>query len=697
MPSLQTIARQIENFSHFAPCAIDERILLSRTSAQPKTDSQGSLAYSINTPYTWKNMATLDWTYPLACVWGLVAVIALAGWGKLFGYVLRVPGESKTFPLGMASACGMAIFIFLSGALLLCDCFSKIFVVLFLVLGLCFMGGGMFGKRAGFNFTWPKRWFLWVLCGLATLMIGISYAYGVARHDYNDCDDFPAYFTYPKMMLDTGTFLDPFSFRRMSALGGQSALQTLTLAFLPWKYGNLLDRGIALLILLALVHELIAGNSTRAYLTRLCLVVLALTFPVPRLNTTSELTGVVLLLALLRAFDLVTEKALSGWNGPLLIGALAGATATLRAQNLYAVGILLLGYFSWRLWDGRRQPVPVRNQALMTFAAIGLFLLPWLIVSQLSSGTFLYPLIRGNQQAGFAPFSANFSAFAFLSFVGGFFFLTNYLLFFYPVCLIAPGRIRQVVLVIALCLLALSIAMVAKFTSSDYPDLYRYLMPLGFGFFLYMCGIVGRQVVAAESGTGWSVWPPRVIIACLSAALLVGYQGLIFKRAIPQLIGMIQTSFTTNYPFTVWPDIVVRSIDNVSKDYAQGMSRIPPGSKVLIAVDYPFLLNYRTQHLYNIDEAGAASPKPGLPYFQGSAAVKSYLQGLGITYIAYVPFDHSIYLHGLKKELGFLNGPVPLYHYTATFELDFMKNVNDLALSNQLIYQSDTIRVMSLQ
>jgi hypothetical protein len=635
----------------------------------------------------------IDWSYPGACLWGIGLVVALAGWGFLGQYALALPAFIKPLGLGMASALGTALFIFFSGCLLLMGWFSKTFVAVFLVMGLAMMAVQIVRRQVLVMPAWTKYRSVQIVGVLVAGWLIFLYCAAAANRGYNESDDFPAYFPFVRMMLDTGTFLDPFSVRRLSAFGGHSAMETLTLSFLPWKYGHLLDCGVALLIMVALVYEQVKGNSLWSCLGRFGLVAVAMTCPVPRVNTTSELTTALLMLAFLRSLDLLIHPDTARWKGPLLVAVFAAALATLRAQNFYCVGLLELGYFAFRFWHDKDERNFLFAQAVKTGGATCVFLLPWFALSQLSSDTFLYPLIRGNHQPGINYYGGNFSYFDLLKYVAAFFFLTPFLLYFIPALAIAPRSGRGTAFVLGGGILVTSLVMVIKFTSVDADNLYRYLMPLAFGFFLYAAGAVMRQMTSAAERQGRWVWSP-VAAACLLPGILFAFH----HPPVRSWLTAIKSAIAPKVELTIFSPVALPPLSEIRGDYENGMSGVPAGTSVLTALDYPFLLNYKTHHLFGIDQPGIASPRPGFPYFQGPVAVKNYLLGHGITYIAQVPFDQSSLCYSARaQEDNLTNDAPPLMREWAFYDLDFMKNVDTLAASNHVIYSSGNIRIIALQ
>jgi hypothetical protein len=68
-------------------------------------------------------------------------------------------------------------------------------------------------------------------------------------------------------------------------------------------------------------------------------------------------------------------------------------------------------------------------------------------------------------------------------------------------------------------------------------------------------------------------------------------------------------------------------------DYEQAAALVPPGSKVLAAVDVPSLLLSDRSDVGTLDLAGSTSPPPHLPYFQGTGAKLAWLRAHGYRYV----------------------------------------------------------------
>jgi hypothetical protein len=69
------------------------------------------------------------------------------------------------------------------------------------------------------------------------------------------------------------------------------------------------------------------------------------------------------------------------------------------------------------------------------------------------------------------------------------------------------------------------------------------------------------------------------------------------------------------------------------REYTLLNGMIPQGAKVLAAVDDPVLLQPSRYWFATLDDPGAVSPPPHMPFFAGAAAKVRYLRHLGIHYI----------------------------------------------------------------
>jgi hypothetical protein len=140
-------------------------------------------------------------------------------------------------------------------------------------------------------------------------------------------------------------------------------------------------------------------------------------------------------------------------------------------------------------------------------------------------------------------------------------------------------------------------------------------------------------------------------------------------------------------------DVRVRTITqtpdryaNIRTEYAEAAGLIPPGSKVLTAVDVPSLLVSRAYELHTLDIAGSTSPAPHLPYFRGTEAKLTWLRSHGYDYIIAVDPSASACLYNSRlaaEDIAGEHGPV--YRVWAPYFVDWFEFLADLSGSTKRV------------
>jgi hypothetical protein len=130
---------------------------------------------------------------------------------------------------------------------------------------------------------------------------------------------------------------------------------------------------------------------------------------------------------------------------------------------------------------------------------------------------------------------------------------------------------------------------------------------------------------------------------------------------------------------------------------AKMQSAIPPGQPLLAVVDFSWMLDFRRNPIFNVDTVGAVSPDPGIPFFRGPEALKAYLKHQGIDYIAAVKFDVSVDFYNRDAWIKRESSSQGLERYQAAYFLDFMKNIDQLAGTNDVLFSARPLRVIKLQ
>ena len=347
-----------------------------------------------------------------AALWGLVLLVSFAGWGDLIG---RLALPEQRADLGVRLAWGMAAVIALGGVACVASLATRPVLLGVIVAGIALQYRAL-RRGVGRDALAPRRPAVTtLLLALVALLAGVQYYGGATGPALTPNDDWAVYLVYPEKILATGTLLEPFSVRRLAAYGGQSLLHALTLIGtadvlqVPLPNGGsylatvpnvlqvpLLDMGICLVVVLALV----IGERGRARPGLWLLpVLLVLTMPNIRTNSTSLMSGVVFFLALFRPAS-APACAARPRRGAAVLGLLAAAGATLRQSYIIPAAAFLAILYAPAVVGALRVRGAARWTRLAELAiapaAMLLVLLPWMLLSYRSSGTALFPLFDGN-------------------------------------------------------------------------------------------------------------------------------------------------------------------------------------------------------------------------------------------------------------------------------------------------------------
>lgn len=516
---------------------------------------------------------------------------------------------------------------------------------------------------------------LWVI-------MGITFASSVAwpaQIDPND--DWIAYLMYPEKILQTGTFLDPFSLRRVTALGGQSFLQALVMVVGAPENGHILDRGIGCLLLFGCMLGMLKPLKGASWWMGFAVIAIAISSAVPRIHTGSHMLGLALLFALVCQIARYGSGPLP-WRVLLPSALLLAAVASLRPMFAMVGATTLIVY---HLSLAVRENGAARLTPVFALIKTGLLtvalLLPYMVLSFLSSGTPMFPLANGyaNPAMIFGGTKEGGMADVF----GALRFLTMPEIGLMLAALLAALWLssKDFWLGIASALAGAGILILSclKMGAASPYDVYRYVYPLA-GFALLWC-----LLAACRS--------PREIFG-IPALAAVGVGLLAFT--VPQWKHMI-----TEFParITTLP-LQLRGfqfpVARFAPDYQQLQTKVPPGEKVFTVVDAPYLLDFARNTVDNVDSIGGASPPPGMPFGKGPEALKSYLADLGYTYAIVVDFDSAVLLYTRKL---WENHPRPEWYFKEVwgkYALDFMANMDSISDWNT-VARSGNCRLIKLR
>ena len=190
------------------------------------------------------NFFPFDWSYPIAFIWGLLAIFSLAGWGQALGQLLLVDRNQKRW-VGDWQGHGNGSLFGAWGRCSCCHFFPRRLLHSFYRSDWPCLRD-MFipcerEKRLGWDLP-PSG--LKVSFGVLCLLILLNYAGAVAEHGYNYGDDFAAYLGLRKWRLMKEHFPTHSTSGSWAQLKDSQCFPRW-FSFLPWKYANILELGIA--------------------------------------------------------------------------------------------------------------------------------------------------------------------------------------------------------------------------------------------------------------------------------------------------------------------------------------------------------------------------------------------------------------------------------------------------------------------
>ena len=609
-----------------------------------------------------------DWSthaYWPSFLWGLAVLAAFVGWGSVV---------SRSGDLALRAAWGMAVVVGTGGVAAALSIAKPAVMLAVVVAG--FLVGAVRYR--------PGR-LEWAACLLLAAVLACWYAPAVAWIEFEPYDDYLAYFPFVRRLFETGTLIEPFSLRRLAAYGGQSWLHALTTLFGSEKNMNLLDRGIAPVVLAGLVYGMSrerwgAWASAAAGLG-------AVLIPIARQNTMSQATGVVLWVALFRSMG----------RSPVAAGLVAGALCALRTSYIPAVGLALL-----LCWVFNRKDWRIGIVAACAVA-------PWAVLLWRSSGTFVYPLVRGNQRADFA-YGAGVG---FIEHVQG---LVRFLAEPAMIVLLLPIVVAVVfrgahrpfmaAAVVSLMLIVWSLPV------SDAASVFRYVQPIALGsVFIALWGKLqlARSFSSASSvsdsprsgaeapselkltlhgGEGWRRFGSERLFVLAAAPMLLVNVPLGIQQRVAALAGLPGEIADNRSLFD----------DSAEERYRHICADIPAGATVYAAVPLPSLLDYGRHRVFNADLISAASSPPGLPFFRGAEAFRQYLAAEGVTHILVNDFDHPSLDTGYSR--SWWRDEAPKLHRIlaplSPYVLDAMNNMDAIGMQQRVVSRSGDLRLIRL-
>jgi len=627
--------------------------------------------------------------------WGIAVLGAFAGWGVV---VARVCWPNRDVGLALRTVWGGSVLAFFGGTLAMASLLGRIWLMAFVVVGILIQITTWLRQRDQIEGRWRRdrramRINVAMTCvGLFVLSgVLVHYIGGAADFTSNPYDDDVAYHLFTKQLVERGSLIDPFSFRRMSTLGGQSFFHALLYVRVPILHMNLFDRGMCVLLSAALVVEARVRGKRPPLIAQIVAVVFLIALPFTGINTASYYSGVAWFLALHLTLELMEDLPSGSFAeaarrvAPL---ALVGAAAcTLRQNYQSQVALFILISYGLAIVRARLKRDWWRELAV-SVTLVTAFTLPWLVLSFRSNNTFLFPLMKGTLRAGVQVQSTLMTSSKLIRFFVDVW-LTPEPIHALPFFALAGLALRDSSLRRALASQwlagAVSIAFLSiGFSMADAGNLARY----DYGF-LTAAVLVTWLAVATRAAQRD---PARdVIPAALAAVALVYTVEANSGRSKAMLDGHIRDIAELLRRSVPPPDVQPTAVA-----YHALQAAVPAGQPIVVMLDEPIYLDYGRNPLVNLDMPGMASPAPGIPCFQGPEPVASYFASLGLRYVAFVQQEHSTFLYRRDTWFENLYHPDQFWRVLAPYLLDVMDNLAALAETRVHLHDEAGMIVLDL-
>jgi hypothetical protein len=628
--------------------------------------------------------------------WGILVLLAFAGWGGALDVLLF---RDRRADFGLRSVWGASMMLFVGGILAASSAYSRFASLALVDVGLVAFCIQHYRERRAHRdrvvFAWRvlrRNGLLSTFVGIVLVAAVVHYLGGVADLSSNPNDDDTAYFPMVRRLIETGTLIEPFSFRRLSALGGQTFFQALIIPHASYHQLNTFDRGICVLMIVALIVGHRSGRRRMPLAVTALVLGFFLSLPNISINSAPHFAGFAFFLGMfrtmvfLRESDRVSAKA-------IVVAVVAIATCTLR-QNYLSVPITTLAIsYGYRLLGKRGGTSTLRErlrEPLLVASLSALALLPWLVLAYRSNATILFPLQNGTFRKALELQSSTVTWLRELRL------LLSVALENEPIKVLGllalagalvrddhpykPLRSFWISCAIGLVFLTHS------FSMADAGNLARYL----FGFFAALAAAV-LLTVGTQPLFGRDALRNRATLALAMIAVLLQFPSAREKasKSYQTFVRNIDTQRRSP----------PQSIDTLPHEvfmYGHIQSFVPAGQRMAVMVDAPYRLNFVRNTIFNIDMPGFSSLKPDMPYFEGPEKVAEYFLAHDIRYLVYVrpEFSHSLY----QREFWLVRmfNEEEVWRLSAPYFVDLIDSLTQLRDSRNNVYEEAGIVVLDL-
>jgi len=618
-------------------------------------------------------------------LWALALLGASAGWGT---EIARLCWPGERVGLSLRVAWGASAFIFVGGVCAMASALSRALILIWMVVGAALAVRSWFVNRErmahelrvrlrGTRLNLP----LAAVVAFLVLVVVFHFLGAASDTSSNPYDDDVSYYPLAKQLLQRGTLIDPFSFRRMSTLGGQALFHAALLVRVQPLHLNVFDRGMCFILAVGLLASHRPFGRTATLFARLISVAFLVVLPNTGINSASYYSGLAFFIAFFQTLErLPSDEFLRPRAAVrhLLPLALTGAALCTLRQNYQAVvGLVLVasyGLATVRVRKGARWGVLLEGAVCL--ALVGALVVPWLVLLYRSNDTFLFPLMKGTFRAGVEVQSRGMTLMRVVRLFADVW-LQPDPIFTLPLFFLVGLSVREASLRRPLAaqwiggfvsLLALCVA----FSLSDSGNLARY----AYGFVTASALLTWQSVATRAAGRPRSsalafATPVAVLVFALSAPLVHPENRARTKKMIATSLRNTDELLRRTVPAQLEPP--------VASVYRRLQSGVPAGSRMLVMLDEPYLLDYARNEIWNLDMPGTASPAPGIPSFQGPEPLADYLRSKGIRYLAFVMPERSAFLYRQNVWLAHVYDNDEIWRIYAPYMLDVMNNLVALA------------------
>lgn len=610
-----------------------------------------------------------------AYIWCIAQLFSFWGWGK---FVERSCFRCARADWGLSVGWGISVVVLIGGLLNLLCIASAPSIHCMIAIGWVLALGN---TRA-----WQLREDVRAQALVALALTGCLLA--VASLDFlgwgslyplNSRDDGPAYAAMVREIVERGSSIQPFSFRRLSVMGGHEYLMALQASGgTSFDYLHVTDGGLAPMVVIGLA----LGSERRLRLSQRAVLGLAAAYvlflPSVRSNISSHTTTLLLALVLYRTLVFERTEA-RRWSWDLLIGMVAASLCTLKNSVLLPVLVILA--LSALPGRERTRLVASAKSIFTQLSAMAFCLAPWMALSFISGRSPFFPLTQGNYRVGYGVLQHQHGTAAevvqalraYFDAVSAPVWIT------FVIFAIAATRNRRVLLgmLAAPLLVALSCAILIPYGPTG--DVVRYTFGFQHALVIAACHHVAFFARIPARGGGRAIAATTIIIL----AVLESEQAVSARaRFLSELLAPTPKCVA---PFPLYAS---------TRD---AQSYLPPGAAVFVMSENAYEFDFARNKIFLYDLPGALVPEDVIHGPMASERFKSYLRGRGIEYAILQESSVAQTLYSPAEWNAVMKSGHRAFLQMARESIAGIERVRDLESNSKVLHRNYTLTVLDLR